>query len=205
LYIHDHNSLMGLVADLHILWHPDKTGTHFLSVSTFIDFEWNLPLYCVALPEKKYLKYLSCVSCLISDHMEGLCFNLHFIQVLHSTLVYISFVFPKGSSHLPVFSNFMMGYCDNNFVKHCLSDSFLNTPCWWHSCLTDHSGYCHLHPIGPIYNPDIFVNAFTSWGIGIIVGKFWHVFPLVPDWKIPSHDICWLEAVALELVVYFLH
>jgi hypothetical protein len=36
------------------------------------------------------------------------------------------------------------------------------------------------------------------------VGEFWHAFPLVPHWKVTGHDICWLEAVALELVVYFL-
>jgi hypothetical protein len=75
---------------------------------------------------------------------------------------------------------------------------------WWLSRLADSSTYRQLHSIGPVQDPHIFVDASTSWGIGIIVGDLWHAFPLVSDWKVTGHDICWLEAVALELLVYFL-
>ena len=103
-----------------------------------------------------------------------------------------------------MFSNFTTGYHDNKFVQHRLSDSLVNTLRWWHEHLSDPLAYRQLHPIGPLHDPHIFVDASTSWGIGIIIGHFWHAFRLIPDWKIPGHDICWLEAVALELVVYFL-
>jgi hypothetical protein len=51
---------------------------------------------------------------------------------------------------------------------------------------------------------DIYVDASTSWGTGIIIGQCWAAFRLAPDWKRPGQDICWLEAIALELLVYFL-
>lgn len=80
----------------------------------------------------------------------------------------------------------------------------MKTSHWWLLRLADPSAYRQLHPIGPLQDPHIYVDASTSWGIGIIVGDFWHAFPLVPDWKVSGHDICWLEAVALELMFYFL-
>jgi len=42
------------------------------------------------------------------------------------------------------------------------------------------------------------------WGIGIVIDGSWAAFQLKDDWKIPNHDICWLETVAVELLVYFL-
>lgn len=98
----------------------------------------------------------------------------------------------------------MTGYHADNFVWHCLSNSFVKTLHWWLSHLADSSTYCQLNLIGPVQDPHIVVDASTSWGIGIIIGDLWHVFPLMSDWKVTGHDICWLEAVALELMVYFL-
>ena len=44
----------------------------------------------------------------------------------------------------------------------------------------------------------------TSWGIGIIIGDRWASFQLSPTWKVPGRDICWLETLAIELLIYFL-
>lgn len=117
-YIHDRDSAMALISDLHIPWHPEKTGTHFMPVSTFIGFQWNLPLHCVSLPDEKRLKYLSRLTSMLSNHNNGLRFNLRRIQVLHGTLVHVSFVFPNGSSRLPVFSDFMTGLSSYLFLSH---------------------------------------------------------------------------------------
>jgi hypothetical protein len=50
----------------------------------------------------------------------------------------------------------------------------------------------------------LFVDASTSWGIGIIMGGKWMTFKLSDGWKVPSRDICWLETVAIELLIYVL-
>jgi hypothetical protein len=44
----------------------------------------------------------------------------------------------------------------------------------------------------------------TSWGIRVIIGHLWYAIQLGPDWKRPGLDICWLEAVTIELVLMFL-
>ena len=50
----------------------------------------------------------------------------------------------------------------------------------------------------------LFVDASTSWGIGIIVAGRWTAFKLHGDWKVEGQGIYWLETVAVELLVYIL-
>ncbi|KAF5379454.1 hypothetical protein D9615_006559 [Tricholomella constricta] len=109
-YAHDRDSVMALVADLNIPWHPEKTDTHFSTNFTYIGFSWDLVLRRVSLPEKKRLKYLNRVALMLDAHLQSrAAFNLRDIQVIHGTLVHVTFVYPEGSSRLPAFSNFMSG------------------------------------------------------------------------------------------------
>lgn len=70
--------------------------------------------------------------------------------------------------------------------------------------LSDPLACCQLRPLDELHDTGIFVDASTSWGIGIIIQDRWYAFWLVGGWKIPGCDICWLEAITLELLVYFL-
>ena len=75
---------------------------------------------------------------------------------------------------------------------------------WWLEKLEDGSVTCILRPRGPLQDLHLYVDASTSWGIGIIIGNLWASFQLSPTWKIAGRDICWLETVAIELLTYFL-
>ena len=50
----------------------------------------------------------------------------------------------------------------------------------------------------------LFVDASTSWGIGIVIDGKWTAFKLHHDWKVEGRDICWLETVAVEILIYIL-
>lgn len=50
----------------------------------------------------------------------------------------------------------------------------------------------------------IYVDASTSWGIGIVIAGKWIAFRLHADWKVEGRDICWLETVAVEILLYIL-
>src|SRR5882724_5529742 len=50
-------------------------------------------------------------------------------------------------------------------------------------------------------NPDLWVDASTSWGIGIAFGNKWVAWTLTPGWKAEGRDISWAESIALKLVV----
>lgn len=75
---------------------------------------------------------------------------------------------------------------------------------WWFNTLSSPSIARPLHPRGPLRDLGLYVDASTSWGIGIVIGGLWASFELSPTWKVYGRDICWLETVAIELLVYFL-
>ena len=75
---------------------------------------------------------------------------------------------------------------------------------WWLKELSSPCLARQLHPRGPLQDLGLFVDASTSWGIGIVMGESWAAFRLSPTWKIPGRDICWLETIAIELLIYLL-
>jgi len=66
-----------------------------------------------------------------------------------------------------------------------LGGSFSLMPC----CATDH---------------DIWVNASSSWGIGLVVKDHWLAWHLLLGWDCEDRDIGWVKSVALELAVLWL-
>jgi hypothetical protein len=75
---------------------------------------------------------------------------------------------------------------------------------WWLGKL-EMTGFTRaLRPRGPLQDLGLYVDASTSWGIGIVIGDCWAPFRLSPTWKVPGRDICWLETIAVELLIYFL-
>jgi len=82
--------------------------------------------------------------------------------------------------------------------------SMLTDLAWWLQKLEDGSVMHTLHPCGPLQDLHLYIDASTSWGIGIIIGDHWASFKLSPTWKIMGRDICWLETIAIELLTYFL-
>jgi hypothetical protein len=49
----------------------------------------------------------------------------------------------------------------------------LETLVWWERMLLQTSFVCKLHPLGKRCDFSIYVDASTSWGIGIVTGERW--------------------------------
>jgi len=75
---------------------------------------------------------------------------------------------------------------------------------WWLSTLSVRGITCTLVPQRPVCKLGIFVDASTSWGIGIIISSHWATFCLTKDWKVKGRDIHWLEILAINFLAYFL-
>jgi hypothetical protein len=144
----------------------------------------------------------------MTDYLEDPVYRqgltLDDLQELHGTLCHVVFVFQDGSSHLPVFSNLMTHYKGNTFIRRKLSGTATKTLRWWIRRLRDTTAFRQLHPIGPLRDHRIYVDASTSWGIGIVIGRNWYSLKLAQGWKEPGRDICWLEAIAIEILFQFL-
>ena len=203
-YRHDCESSLGLIAPLNVPWHPTKTGDRFIPVFIFIGFLWDLPLRQVSLPDLKRLKFLDRVVTLIMKSENHEKVSLTDVQKIHGSLVHICFIYLDGNSRLPCLSNFMSSFKENEFTKRYIPNSVIAVLHWWRIRLNNPLAFHPLHPLPELRDLGIYVDASTSWGIGIIIKDRWYAFQLTNQWKAPGRDICWLEAIALELLVYFL-
>lgn len=202
-YAYDRDDILRRVAPLNVPWHPEKGDPFFSSMTTFIGLSWDLALRHVSLPEPKRLKFLARVETFINSYSGHRC-QLRDVERLHGSLCYIAFVYVDGRSRLPSLSNFAASFKGDEFTFRYPPPSVLTDLRWWHEALIPTGTHRQLMVRGPVVDMGISVDASTSWGIGIIVKERWLGLKLAPSWKVEGRDICWLETIAVELVVYIL-
>lgn len=202
-YDYDVPEVLRRIAHLGIPWHPDKCDDTFAFVTTFIGFQWDIPAKTVSLPEHKRLKFLERVRQFL-DRFDGHRCSLRDVEKIHGSLCHVAFVHMEGCSHLPSLSNFAASFKGDAFLTRYPPPSVFTDLRWWHATLLVASASRLLIPRGPIQDLGIFVDASTSWGIGVLISGDWATFRLLDGWKIPGRDICWLETLAIEFAVYLL-
>ena len=122
------------------------------------------------------------------------------VKKIHGSLCHIAFVYLNGHSHLPSLSNFASTFHSDEFPMKYPPHSLITDLKWWLVKLSLWGIHRSLWPLGPLSDLGLYVDASTSWGIGIIIGAEWAAFQLSPSWKTEGQDICWLETVAIELL-----
>jgi hypothetical protein len=202
-YDYDRDEALSRISSLRVPWHKDKGDPAFLSVTNFIGFRWDLPEKQVSLPEEKRLKFLNRVRIFL-DCFTGHPCSLLDVQKIHGSLCHVAFVYTQGRSRLPSLSNFVASFMGNEFTHRYPPHSMLTDLKWWLQELDTYGFHRILLPRGPCQDMGLFADASTSWGIGIVIAGRWAAFRLHKDWKIEGRDICWLETVAVEILVYIL-
>lgn len=202
-YLYDRASMLDSISSLHVPWHPDKGSPCFESLFTFIGLSWDLVRKTVALPCHKRLKYLLRTQSFLDRFRVSRC-QLKDVERLHGTLCYASFVYTDGRSRLPSLSNFAATFHGDVHIKYFPTHALMSDLRWWATRLSDLSFSRPIIPPALISPLSIYVDASTSWGLGLVVDSRWMAFRLSDSWKIPGRDITWLETVAVELVAYIL-
>jgi hypothetical protein len=205
-YDYDRDEMLRRISSLGVPWNEEKGDGSFTSITTFIGFLWDIPQRLVSLPERKRLKFQERVRRFLNDfcHHRHPCHLLD-VQKIHGSLCHVAFVYIEGRSHLSSLSNFASKFKNDDYkTLYVSSRSMIHDLQWWLDVLSSPSISRPLHPRGPLQDLGLYVDASTSWGIGIVIGDHWASFRLSPTWKIHGRDICWLETIALELLVYFL-
>jgi hypothetical protein len=203
LYDYDRAEMLRRVQSLGIPWHEEKGDDHFLFITTFIGFRWDIPAKLVSLPEEKRLKFRERVRRFLDNFQRRPCHLLD-VEKIHGSLCHVAFVYMDGRSRLPSLSNFASSFHNNEVISRYPPHSMMSDLAWWFQKLNV-AGICRtLQPRGPLQDLGLYVDASTSWGIGIVIGSSWASFQLSSTWKVPGRDICWLETLAIELLTYFL-
>jgi hypothetical protein len=202
-YDYDRDEALSRISSLCVPWHKEKGDPEFLCITNFIGFRWDLPNRHVALPEEKRLKFYNRVRIFL-DCFSGTPCSLLDIQKIHGSLCHVAFVYTQGRSRLPSLSNFIASFMGNEFTRRYAPKSMITDLKWWLQALDISGFYRKLSPRASCRDMGLFVDASTSWGIGIVIAGRWAAFKLHENWKIEGRDICWLETVAVEILVYIL-
>lgn len=156
----------------------------------------------VCLPMKKKMKYLE----RLRPWIPGFAPTLVECEVVIGTLNHVTLVIPDGRSRLPSLYKLRASFPQRSsaWTRRTISGTVAEDIEWWRSKLT--SDWCGLDIVRP---PDplsstLFVDASTSWGIGLILDGRWLAWQLISGWKSDDRDIGWAEMVAVELAIHTL-
>ena len=122
-------------------------------------------------------------------------------ETIIGTLNHVCLVVPEGRSRLVSLFKFRGGFKSGtpSEVKHKLSFSTAEDLAWWRSRLQEKFvGIKILRPREALDNK-VYVDASTSWGIGLVLDGKWLAWEFKSDWQAEGREIGWAEMVAVEL------
>lgn len=201
-FAYDRTSALNLLSPLQFPWHLDK-GQDFATTFTYIGFSWDIEARRVSLPPTKREKFWTRTRAFIASFDRARCTLLDVMKI-HGSLCHIAFVYPEGCLYLASLSNFISSFQQRTFTSRYPPRSVISDLSWWESTLSVPGISRTLLPRGSALDLSLYVDASTSWGIGIIFGGKWDAWRLIEGWRGPSRDIGWLEGIALELLIYIL-
>jgi hypothetical protein len=176
-------------------WKHSKTRP-FATSFKYIGFSWDLAHKTIQIPENKKLRYLE----KLEPWVHGASFTRNEAETILGTLVHCSLAIPSGPSRLPSISKFTSCFAHNSspFSRRTPNSTLLEDISWWRAQLS--KSFCGSRLVkAPSMSPvEFWVDASTSWGIGIVFGSVWQHWRLLPGWHADERGIGWAEMVAIE-------
>jgi hypothetical protein len=172
----------------------------FGSQITYIGFTWDFDAKTVFLPEEKRLRFQDRVMRWIQKANTTGVTGDDTAELLGS-LVHVAEIHRIGRSYLPETYKFLSSYpLGERSVRHLPWRDCIDDMVTWHALLSVPHAFRSLKPMRPL-NVNIWVDASSGWGIGLMVGERWRAWKLLPGWKADGREIGWAEAVALEVAI----
>ncbi|CCA75026.1 related to reverse transcriptase/ribonuclease H Fragment-Coprinopsis cinerea [Serendipita indica DSM 11827] len=201
---------------LNIVFPPEKI-LDFGDTTRYIRFDWHWSLKQVSLPENKRLKYLDLVNLFLPPSEENAfrpvpSTSLNQLQSMVGKLKHAAAIYPLGCQKLHHLHNFKASmerlHSDHPHMHWNLHRAQLNEIVWWSQTLCIANFQCQLctHPT-PNSMVNLFSDASSSFGIGIVIDQEYDSFKLVANWKVANEghrDIGWAEFAAVEITVFYL-
>jgi hypothetical protein len=197
-YTYAANLIWDIADELGWPWAPAKF-VDFAPSFNYIGFFWDLSAKVVELPEKKKLKYLE----RLASWTHQSAHTVKDTESLIGTLNHVCLVVPEGRSRMVSLYNFRGGFKSTHAAetRHRLSRDAGNDTEWWRCRLRDSFvGMKIIRPPDPL-TIGVFVDASTSWGIGLVLDGKWLAWQLKEGWRGGEREIGWAEMVAVELAI----
>jgi len=198
VYTYDESLIWDTAEELGWPWALDKF-IPFAFVFLYIGFLWDLENKLVSLPEKKKEKYRAKLALWAPEKKM----SREDAESIIGTLNHVTLVVPEGRSHMTNLYKFRASFkeSDPTFVKHTLPPRLNDDIAWWSEKLCQKFvGMKIIRPPPPI-DIRLYVDASTSWGIGLTLGDRWLAWEFKEGWKSDGREIGWAEMVAVDLVL----
>ncbi|EUC56894.1 reverse transcriptase/ribonuclease H, putative [Rhizoctonia solani AG-3 Rhs1AP] len=180
-------------------WKESKTRP-FASLFIYIGFEWNIRDRIVCIPLPKCQKYTR----KIAEWIQSPKVTLRFTQTILGTLTHCALAVPEGRSRLSGISRFAATFStahQDRFKARTPSSWAKADAEWWLNTLQNTACSSPITPEPPPSACTIFVDASTSFGIGLTLDETWSNWRFTPGWDSDDRNIGWAEMVAVELGV----
>ncbi|CDO77643.1 hypothetical protein BN946_scf184946.g37 [Trametes cinnabarina] len=202
-YAHSVDDIFDLGERLGLPWHKDKWTAHDFT-GVYLGFLWNVPERTVALPDRKRLKYRT----RLVDALEAMKggarrIDLTTMEKLSGSLAHATFVYPRGRTYLSALYMFVASYPNEHALRY-PPKSVVSDLKWWLELLSLAGERRMLVARGPVKDLDLWVDASTSWGIGVVIADTWDAWRWRVTrevWNTCSRDIGWAEMLAIELLL----
>ncbi|KEP46856.1 putative reverse transcriptase domain protein [Rhizoctonia solani 123E] len=182
-------------------WKRAKT-VPFGSSFVYLGLNWDIPKRHVSIPCKKREKY----SKRVRTWADASKVSLKETQEVIGSLVHCSMVIPEGRPKLAGLIAFAASFPhahSKRFIRKAPSTRALSDTSWWLEILQIKDIGCQIQIPPPPMDLEIFTDASTSHGLGVIVGSEWAAWTLLDGWKQDSRDIGWAEAIAVEMAIFW--
>ena len=181
-------------------WKHSKTRP-FASIFKYLGFIWDLSTKTVQIPEPKKRRYLI----KLEPWVTGQKFSRKDAESVLGTLVHCSLAVPDGRSRLPALSRFTasFNFSSSSFIHRTPNPSVFSDLDWWRTQLS--LPFCGSLLLKPPTTSTIefWVDASSSWGIGIVFNGEWDAWKFNSGWDKDGRNIGWAEIVAIELGLHF--
>jgi hypothetical protein len=177
-------------------WKAKKTHP-FASSVTYLGMLWSFAERSVQLPLEKKEKYLQ----RLAEWEPGKRVGRREVDKVLGTLVHCALAVPDGRSHLVAITRLAssIGSANSRFSRWLPSATVLADIGYWRLQLSRPFCGSILHAPPAISQVEFWVDASTSWGVGVVFDGAWQSWRFKPGWRAEGHDIGWAEMLAIEL------
>jgi hypothetical protein len=153
----------------------------------------------VSLPDSKRKKFLA----KLVPWVEVGKVSAKECQSVVGSLNHCSVIVYSSRTHLPSLYRFSSQFqARSQFVKLSIPKPVIDNINWWRNVLSDPTScsmpICHRPPASSC---QIYVDASTSWGVGLVIDGRWQAWRLADGWNSNGRDIGWAEMLAVEMAL----
>jgi hypothetical protein len=198
IYKYDERVFFDVGEELGWIWEASK-HTPFSFLFVYIGFCWDMENKTVALPETKRAKYVE----MLGKWQVGVLVSRLDTETIVGTLNHCAFIVPQGRSHLVELYRFTAALSSTSspYIKFKITHKVATDITWWREELAKPRVVLRIQEPPPIQTEEIFVDASTSWGVGITYRGKWLAWKFREGWFSEGRCIGWGEMVAIELAL----